>query len=107
MVPADCKPVGRLGTGGTPELPNAPPFAKSEPKPLERREGDAIVAYPSRMFPLEARVVRRGACECSVFKSGMDFFIRNDPGAADMVDPVGVRYADGARERVGARCACC
>lgn len=30
------------------------------------------------MFPLEARVVRRGACVCSVFMSGMDFFMRRD-----------------------------
>lgn len=68
---------GRLGTGGKgPEVPKVP-LPKRDPKPPgERRDGEAMVAYPSRMFPLDARVVRRGACICKVFMSGIDFFMR-------------------------------
>lgn len=74
-------PAGKLGTGGTvpalPKLPNPPPLPNSAPKPPgERREGDAMVAYPSRMFPLDERVVSRGALVCSVFMSGIDFLER-------------------------------
>ena len=72
---------GRLGIGGT-DPPNAVPLAKSEPKPpVLRRDGEAIVAYPSRMLPLDKRELRRGACECKVFMSGMDFLTRREPGA--------------------------
>lgn len=70
--------AGRLGTGGIEDPPNAP-FPKSAPKPPgERRDGDAIVAYPSRIFPLEERVLRRGDCACKVFISGMDFLERRE-----------------------------
>ena len=104
-------PEGRFGTGGTtpalPKLPNPPPLPKSALNPLEeRRGGDAIVAYPSRILPLEERVLSRGALVCSVFMSGMDFLARRLLVGLSRGD-VGFRYADGARENVcdAARCA--
>ena len=53
--------------------------AKSAAKaPGDRREGEAIVAYPSRIFPLEDRVVNRGAVGCwRDFMSGIDFLTRS------------------------------
>ena len=60
-------------------MPKAELLPKREAKPPgDRREGEAIVAYPSRILPLEAREAKRGACVCSVFMSGMDFFIRRE-----------------------------
>jgi hypothetical protein len=47
---------GRLGTGGTEPPLKGLPLENRELKPVEtRREGEAIVAKPSRMLPLEAR----------------------------------------------------
>ena len=63
-----------LGTGGMPLLNAALP--NNAAKPGERREGEAMVAYPSRMLPLEERVWRRGACAWRLFISGMDFLTR-------------------------------
>lgn len=62
------------------ELPNGLlPFEKSEPKlGVTRREGEAIVAYPSRILPFDEREVSRGACWCRVFMSGMDFLTRKE-----------------------------
>ena len=77
--PFKPKEGGRLGTGGI-ELPKAElPLEKREPKPPDiRREGEAIVAYPSRILPFDEREVSLGACWCNVFMSGMDFLIRRE-----------------------------
>lgn len=80
---------GRLGTGGIDPFANDPPLENSELNPVEtRREGDAIVAYPSRILPLEARELSLGACECKVFMSGMDFLTRRELGATCEADGV-------------------
>jgi len=90
--------VGRLGTGGTDPLPKGLPLENKEPNPVEtRRDGEAMVAYPSRILPLEARELRRGAWECNVFMSGMDFLARRE---LEVIWLEGVKYAEGARERV-------
>jgi hypothetical protein len=77
---ADPKEEGRLGTGGIEPPPNAElPLEKREPKPADtRREGEAMVAYPSRILPFDEREVSLGACWCNVFMSGMDFLTRRE-----------------------------
>jgi hypothetical protein len=93
---------GRLGTGGIDPLPK-PELAKRDPNPPgERRDGEAIVAYPSRMFPLEDRVFSRGTGFCSDFMSGMDFLARSRWVKGVVL--VGVRYAEGVRESVWRGC---
>jgi hypothetical protein len=80
--------LGRLGTGGTelPLLPNPLLFTKREPKWVEmRRVGVARVAKPSRMLPLDDLELRRGAVECRVFMSGMDFLTRREGGGCEAV----------------------
>ena len=81
-----------------PLFPNAPPFAKSAANaPGDRREGEAIVAYPSRMFPFEDRVVSRGADGCwRDFMSGIDFLTRSVLAPCEEAD----RYDEGARDKV-------
>jgi len=54
------------------------------------------------MFPLDERVFSRGTGFCSDFMSGMDFFPRSR--LVGGVVPVGVRYAEGARESVWRGC---
>ncbi len=99
--------AGSVGTGGMDDSPLPVwaayvPLPNSAPKPPgERRDGDAIVAYPSRIFPLEARDVRRGAVVCSVFMSGIDFLVRSELA---VIWADGVMYAEGARDSCGCRC---
>lgn len=52
------------------------------------------------MLPLDARVVRRGACVCRVFMSGIDFFARKML-VGSVCELEGERYAEGARDKVG------
>ena len=96
--------AGSVGTGGIDVSPFPvwlanEPLPNSAPNPPgERREGDAMVAYPSRMFPLDARDVRRGAAVCSVFMSGIDFLVRSELA---VICADGVMYAEGARDSCG------
>jgi hypothetical protein len=86
---SDAAELGRLGTGGIELpllLPNPLPVPNREPKCVEmRRVGVARVAKPSRMLPLDERELRRGAAECRVFMSGMDFFTRSEGGVCEIV----------------------
>jgi len=79
---AELTEDGILGTGGiVPLLLLANGLLNRELSPAERRrDGEAMVAY-SLMFPFEARELRRGACACNVFMSGMDFLERKAFGA--------------------------
>ena len=83
---SDAAELGRLGTGGIELLPNPLLEPNREPKWVEmRRVGVARVAKPSRMLPLDERELRRGAAECNVFMSGMDFLTRREGGVCEMV----------------------
>ena len=62
LRPGADRDEGRLGTGGTAD-PAKELFPNKLPNPPgDRRDGEAMVAKPSRRLPLEARAVRRGAC---------------------------------------------
>lgn len=66
-----------------------------------------MVAKPSRMFPLDARVLRRGAgALLRDFMSGIDFFTRKEcVSLGEDAD----KYEDGARDnvwRMPALCGC-
>ena len=62
LIPGADSEFGKIGTGGMTE-PAKELFPNRLPNPPgDRREGDAIVAKPSRIFPFDAREVNRGAC---------------------------------------------
>lgn len=64
---------GSVGTGGGASPLNSPL------NPLcWRRLAPEIVAYPSRMFPFDARVLRRALGACREDRSGIDFFARRE-----------------------------
>ena len=59
-------------------LPKALELPNRAAKPGDRRDGEAMVAYPSRILPFEERVVKRGATCWRLFMSGIDFLARRD-----------------------------
>ena len=69
---------GRVGTGGIP-----PPLVPSSLAPKSvlkpawpRRPDPEIVAYPSLIFPFDARVFKRDVGGCNDERSGIDFLAR-------------------------------